>query len=129
MVNLGLSKVDDAIVAKHPGLQQYAACQSYAFMKGTASFLLGTTGLFFVQRALQKRISYPLQWNVLVSVVASSLFSYSVTRWETKKCSDLWLFIETGNVPDRSSLKKEEETSTRTSPAKPKVTQYGDVIE
>ncbi len=23
------------------GLQQYAACQSYAFMKGTASFILG----------------------------------------------------------------------------------------
>lgn len=28
----------------------------------------GTTGLFFAQRALQKRIPYPLQWNLLVSI-------------------------------------------------------------
>ncbi|XP_057218755.1 transmembrane protein 141 [Triplophysa rosa] len=80
MVNLGLSKVDDAVAAKHPGLQQYAACQSYAFMKGTASFILGTASLFFVQRALQKRMPYPLQWNLLVSIVASSVFSYSAGK-------------------------------------------------
>ncbi|KAL1274430.1 hypothetical protein QQF64_027244 [Cirrhinus molitorella] len=145
MVNLGLTKVDDAVVAKHPGLQQYAACQSYAFMKGTASFILGTAGLFFAQRALQKRIPYPLQWNILVSVVSSSVFSYSVTRWETMKCSDLWLFLETGNVPDRNSSSKrkknttameykntiqtEEEPQVPARPADPKVTQYGDVME
>ncbi|XP_056600848.1 transmembrane protein 141 [Triplophysa dalaica] len=127
MVNLGLSKVDDAVAAKHPGLQQYAACQSYAFMKGTASFILGTAGLFIVQRVLQKRMPYPLQWNLLVSIVASSVFSYSVTRWETRKCTDLWLFLETGKVPDRNS--PQEETSTLTSPAKPKVTQFGDVMD
>ncbi|XP_059402086.1 transmembrane protein 141 [Carassius carassius] len=107
MVNLGLTKVDDAVAARHPGLQQYAACQSYAFMKGTASFILGTAGLFFAQQALQKRIPYPLKWNLLVSIVSSSVFSYSVTRWETMKCSDLWLFLETGNVPDRNSPKEE----------------------
>ncbi|KAA0716534.1 Transmembrane protein 141 [Triplophysa tibetana] len=127
MVNLGLSKVDDAVAAKHPGLQQYAACQSYAFMKGTASFILGTAGLFIVQRVLQKRMPYPLQWNLLVSIFASSVFSYSVTRWETRKCTDLWLFLETGKVPDRNS--PQEETSTLTSPAKPKVTQFGDVMD
>ncbi|KAI7812934.1 putative transmembrane protein 141-like [Triplophysa rosa] len=115
MVNLGLSKVDDAVAAKHPGLQQYAACQSYAFMKGTASFILGTASLFFVQRALQKRMPYPLQWNLL-------LFS-----WETRKCSDLWLFLETGKVPDRNSPRKC--TLTLTSHAKPKVTQFGDVMD
>lgn len=128
MVNLGLTKVDDAVAAKHPGLQQYAACQSYAFMKGTASFILGTAGLFFAQRVLQTRIPYPLQWNLLVSIVSSSVFSYTVTRWETMKCSDLWLYLETGSVPDRNSPK--EEPQTPAPPVEdPKVTRYGDVLE
>ncbi|XP_040915051.1 transmembrane protein 141 [Toxotes jaculatrix] len=102
MVNLGLSRVDDALVAKHPGLESYAACQSHAFMKGTGSFVLGAAGLVAVQRALQKKLPYPLQWSLLISVVASSVGSYAVTRWETQKCSDLWLLLETGKVPDRS---------------------------
>ncbi|XP_051907774.1 transmembrane protein 141 isoform X1 [Hippocampus zosterae] len=101
MVNLGLTRVDDELVAKHPGLERYAACQSYAFMKGTGSFILGAVGLFALQKILQKRLAYPLQWNLLVSIVASSVGSYAVTRWETQKCSDLWLLLETGKVPDR----------------------------
>ncbi|KAM9642869.1 transmembrane protein 141 isoform 1-T1 [Trichechus inunguis] len=39
MVNLGLSRVDDAVAAKHPGLGEYAACQSNAFMKGVVTFV------------------------------------------------------------------------------------------
>uniref|UniRef100_A0A3Q0SQU2 Transmembrane protein 141 n=1 Tax=Amphilophus citrinellus TaxID=61819 RepID=A0A3Q0SQU2_AMPCI len=100
MVNLGLTKVDDALAAKHPGLESYAACQSHAFMKGTGTFVLGNTF------ALQRRLPYPLQWNLLISIVASSVGSYAVTRWETQKCSDLWLLLETGNVPDRSPPRK-----------------------
>lgn len=34
--------------------------------------------------------------------VASSFGSYAVTRWETQKCSDLWVLLETGKVVDRS---------------------------
>ncbi|KAI4873547.1 hypothetical protein NFI96_027188 [Prochilodus magdalenae] len=127
MVNLGLSKVDDALVEKHPGLQSYAACQSRAFMTGTGSFIIGTASLFFAQRALQKRLPYPLQWNLLVSVVASSVFSYSVTRWETMKCTDLWLFLETRDLPKTSPGK--EEPPNLTTSAVPKVTKYGDKME
>ncbi|XP_061732328.1 transmembrane protein 141 [Nerophis ophidion] len=125
MVNLGITKVDDALAAKHPGLQRYAACQSQAFMKGTGTFLLGAVGFFLVQKVLQKRLPYPLQWNLLISIVASSGGSYAVTRWETQKCSDLWLLLETGKVPDRSPpqvSKVEEQT-------KAGKTKYGDVIE
>ncbi|XP_060769104.1 transmembrane protein 141 [Neoarius graeffei] len=124
MVNLGLRKVDDALVEKHPGLQQYAACQSRAFMKGTGSFIVGTISMFFAQQALQKRLKYPLQWNLLVSIVASSVFSYTVTRWETMKCTELWVFLEKGEVPDSSPLKDELLT-----PTAPKVTKYGDAME
>lgn len=33
------------------------------------------------------------------SPVAGSVASYWVTRVETQKCSDLWLFLETGKLP------------------------------
>ncbi|CAB1332729.1 unnamed protein product [Coregonus sp. 'balchen'] len=65
MVNLGLTKVDDALAAKHPGLQQYAAW---------------TGGIFLIQKVIQKRLPYPLQWNLLISTVASSVGSYAVTH-------------------------------------------------
>ncbi|XP_020837507.1 transmembrane protein 141 isoform X3 [Phascolarctos cinereus] len=44
MVTLGLSRVDDAVAARHPGLREYAACQSQAFMKGIITFITGHTG-------------------------------------------------------------------------------------
>ncbi|XP_019733150.1 transmembrane protein 141 [Hippocampus comes] len=125
MVNLGLTRVDDELVAKHPGLERYAACQSHAFMKGTGTFILGAVGLFALQKILQKRLAYPLQWNLLVSIVGSSVGSYAVTRWETQKCSDLWLLLETGKVPDRlqpQMLKAEE-------PSGSGKTKYGDVMD
>ncbi|NP_001292599.2 transmembrane protein 141 isoform 2 [Gallus gallus] len=39
MVHLGLRRVEDSVAAKHPALQQYAACQAHAFMKGIGTFL------------------------------------------------------------------------------------------
>ncbi|KAG7314801.1 hypothetical protein KOW79_022104 [Hemibagrus wyckioides] len=124
MVNLGLRKVDDALVDKHPGLQQYAACQSRAFMKGTGSFIIGTISLFLAQQAIPKRLKYPLKWNLLVSIVASSVFSYTVTRLETTKCTELWVLLEKGEVPDSSPTENELQT-----PPAPKVTKYGDRME
>ncbi|XP_029371943.1 transmembrane protein 141 [Echeneis naucrates] len=125
MVNLGLTRVDDELVAKHPGLESYAACQSHAFMKGSGTFVLGVAGLFAVQMALQKKVPYPLQWNLLVSIVGSSVGSYTVTRWETQKCSDLWLLLEKGKVPDRSlpQLSNPEESKGTGK------TKYGDVMD
>ncbi|XP_005408611.1 PREDICTED: transmembrane protein 141 isoform X2 [Chinchilla lanigera] len=99
MVNLGLSRVDDAVAAKHPGLGEYAACQSNAFMKGVLTFVAGTSGTFGLQILIQRKFPYPMQWSVLAAVVAGSVASYGVTRAETQKCSNLWLFLETGQLP------------------------------
>ncbi|XP_031133962.1 transmembrane protein 141 [Sander lucioperca] len=126
MVNIGLTKVDDVLAAKHPGLQRYAACQSHAFMKGTGTFILGAGGLFAIQKVLQKKLPYPLQWNLLISIVVSSVGSYAVTRWETQKCSDLWLLLETGKVPDRSPPQVSKPEVSKEGPEK---TKYGDVME
>ncbi|XP_025929150.1 transmembrane protein 141 isoform X2 [Apteryx rowi] len=76
MVNLGLRRVEDSVAAKHPALQQYAACQSHAFMKGIGTFV----------------------------AVAGSLASYVVTRAETQKCSDFWIFLETGKSPQDRAM-------------------------
>ncbi|KAF6733211.1 Transmembrane protein 141 [Oryzias melastigma] len=126
MVNLGLTKVDDKVAAKHPGLGPYAACQSHAFMKGSGTFILGIAGLFALQKVIQRKLPYPLQWNLLVSILGSSLGSYAVTRWETQKCSDLWLLLETGKVPDRSPAMVPHQPEESKGPQK---TKYGDIIE
>ncbi|XP_052037819.1 transmembrane protein 141 isoform X4 [Apodemus sylvaticus] len=79
MVNLGLSRVDDAVAARHPGLEEYAACQSNAFMKGVFTFV----------------------------TVVGSVTSYRVTRMECQKCSNLWLFLETGQLPKDMSTEQD----------------------
>ncbi|XP_039080570.1 transmembrane protein 141 [Hyaena hyaena] len=99
MVNLGLSRVDDAVAAKHPGLEEYAACQSSAFMKGIFTFVTGTGATLGLQMFIQRKFPYPFQWNVLVAVVTGSVASYWVTRVESHRCRNLWLFLETGQLP------------------------------
>ncbi|XP_074066760.1 transmembrane protein 141 isoform X2 [Macrotis lagotis] len=132
MVNLGLSRVDDAVAARHPGLREYAACQSQAFMKGIITFITGTGTAFFLQKLLQRKLPYPMQWTVLlamvhpVPLVAGSVGSYAVTRVETQKCSDLWLFLETGQLPQDHVP---EPASPGCSDPEQKKNQYGDVLE
>ncbi|XP_006745132.1 transmembrane protein 141 isoform X4 [Leptonychotes weddellii] len=99
MVNLGLSRVDDTVAAKHPGLGEYAACQSEAFVKGIFTFVTGTGATFGLQMFIRRKFSYPFQWSVLVAVVTGSVASYWVTRVESHRCSNLWLFLETGQLP------------------------------
>ncbi|XP_021482408.1 transmembrane protein 141 [Meriones unguiculatus] len=99
MVNLGLSRVDDTVAAKHPGLGEYAACQSNAFMKGVFTFVTGTGVTFILQMFIKRKFPYPVQWSFLLSAVVGSVASYRVTRMESQKCSDLWLFLETGQLP------------------------------
>ncbi|XP_075435233.1 transmembrane protein 141 isoform X2 [Ascaphus truei] len=68
MVNLGLSRVDDVVAAKHPGLPEYARCQSHAFMKGMGTFITGTGAALIIQKVLNTKLPYPLQWTILISV-------------------------------------------------------------
>ncbi|XP_036607191.1 transmembrane protein 141 isoform X2 [Trichosurus vulpecula] len=126
MVTLGLSRVDDAVAARHPGLREYAACQSQAFMKGIVTFITGTGAAFFLQKVLQRKLPYPMQWSVLLAMVAGSVGSYAVTRVETQKCSDLWLFLETGRLPQDHAP---EQASRGCSDPEQKKNQYGDILE
>ncbi|XP_053817896.1 transmembrane protein 141 isoform X1 [Vidua chalybeata] len=123
MVNLGIRRVEDDVAAKHPALQQYAACQSHAFMKGIGTFLAGSGAAFAVQKMARQKLPYSPQWSLLLAAglrrvrgsrccphrgaagtprsisaapAAGSLGSYVVTRAETQKCSNFWIYLETG---------------------------------
>ncbi|MEE6504871.1 hypothetical protein FKM82_005364 [Ascaphus truei] len=124
MVNLGLSRVDDVVAAKHPGLPEYARCQSHAFMKGMGTFITGTGAALIIQKVLNTKLPYPLQWTILISVVAGSAASYAVTRSETQKCSNLWLYLESGDTPQ-----SRETGIQQTSKPETKSNKYGDVLE
>ncbi|XP_068106016.1 transmembrane protein 141 [Hyperolius riggenbachi] len=154
MVNLGISRVDDEVAARHPGLAQYASCQSKAFIKGVATFVTGTGILLLIQDVLKRRLPYPKKWNILLSVVAGSVTSYIITKHETEKCARLWSYLE-GRQPllphDTGASKEEalhhppsgtsrEEAVHRPSPASDQISEshkksgtamnkYGDVME
>ncbi|NXT93789.1 TM141 protein, partial [Anhinga rufa] len=51
---------------------------------------------FAVQKLVNKKLPYSLQWSLLLAGAAGSLASYVVTRAETQKCSDFWIYLETG---------------------------------
>ncbi|XP_039417594.1 transmembrane protein 141 isoform X1 [Corvus cornix cornix] len=160
MVNLGVRRVEDDVAAKHPALQQYAACQSHAFMKGIGTFLAGSGAAFAVQKLARQKLPYSHQWSLLLaagkcparavqrgvcrwrvpfsshlpvprprglrrgrgsrccphqdaagnlrrtsaSPAAGSLGSYVVTRAETQKCSNFWIYLETGKSPQELSV-------------------------
>ncbi|XP_068888193.1 transmembrane protein 141-like [Aphelocoma coerulescens] len=103
MVNLGVRRVEDDVAAKHPALQQYAACQSHAFMKGIGTFLAGSGAAFAVQKLAGQKLPYSHQWSLLLAAAAGSLGSYVVTRAETQKCSNFWIYLETGKSPEELS--------------------------
>ncbi|XP_030142571.1 transmembrane protein 141 isoform X12 [Taeniopygia guttata] len=67
MVNLGVRRVEDEVAAKHPALQQYAACQSHAFMKGIGTFLAGSGAAFVVQKMARQKLPYSPQWSLLLA--------------------------------------------------------------
>ncbi|KAM6372422.1 transmembrane protein 141 [Pluvialis apricaria] len=138
MVNLGLRRVEDSVAVKHPALQQYAACQSHAFMKGIGAFLAGSGAAFAVQKLVNKKLPYRLQWSLLLAGATGSLASYVVTRAETQKCSDFWIYLETGKSPQEHGMAGRVSQPTENPPSledtesvAPPVrrNKYGDVVE
>uniref|UniRef100_A0AAF6YZE7 Transmembrane protein 141 n=1 Tax=Bos taurus TaxID=9913 RepID=A0AAF6YZE7_BOVIN len=107
MVNLGLSRVDDAVASKHPvgwvpGVRRShpdSPASGASSPARSAGSLEGTGATFGLQMLVQRKLPYPFQWKVLLAVVAGSVASYWVTRVESQKCSNLWLFLETGQLP------------------------------
>ncbi|XP_029391695.1 coiled-coil domain-containing protein 183 isoform X4 [Mus pahari] len=55
---------------------------------------------------IKRKFPYPVQWSFLVSAIAGSVASYRVTSMECQKCSRLWLFLETGQLPKDMSTEQ-----------------------
>ncbi|NXI38705.1 TM141 protein, partial [Galbula dea] len=93
---------------------------------------------FAVQQLVNKKVPYSLQWSLLLAGAIGSLTSYVVTRAETQKCSDFWIYLETGKSPqelamaDRVLQPAEDQPSSedRGSTAPPvRRNKYGDLVE
>ncbi|NXF73084.1 TM141 protein, partial [Sclerurus mexicanus] len=93
---------------------------------------------FAVQKLARQKLPYSPQWSLLLAAAAGSLASYMVTRAETQKCSDFWIYLETGRSPQeltvtgRVSQPTENLLSTEDgNSAAPPVrrNRYGDVVE
>ncbi|NXL01859.1 TM141 protein, partial [Mesembrinibis cayennensis] len=93
---------------------------------------------FAVQKLVNKKLPYGPQWSLLLAAAAGSLASYVVTRAETQKCSDFWIYLETGRSPQELAMagRASEPAENLPSPedresAAPLVrrNKYGDVVE
>ncbi|NXB98650.1 TM141 protein, partial [Orthonyx spaldingii] len=51
---------------------------------------------FAMQKLARQKLPYSPQWSLLLAAAAGSLGSYVVTRAETQKCSNFWIYLETG---------------------------------
>ncbi|KAM9521873.1 transmembrane protein 141 isoform 5-T5 [Guaruba guarouba] len=64
----------------------------------------GSGAAFAVQKLVNRKVPYGLQWSLLLAGAAGSLASYAVTRAETQKCSDFWIYLETGKFPQELAM-------------------------
>ncbi|NXW63699.1 TM141 protein, partial [Eurystomus gularis] len=76
--------------------------------------------------------------TLLVPSATGSLASYLVTRAETQKCSDFWIYLETGKSPQELAMASRVSQSAENLPnpedkeqtALPvRRNKYGDVVE
>ncbi|NXD30014.1 TM141 protein, partial [Spelaeornis formosus] len=59
---------------------------------------------FAVQKTSRQKLPYSSQWSLLLAAAAGSLGSYVVTRPETLKCSNFWIYLETGKSPEQLTV-------------------------
>ncbi|NWZ82412.1 TM141 protein, partial [Poecile atricapillus] len=59
---------------------------------------------FAVQKLARQKLPYGPQWSLLLAAAAGSLGSYVVTRAETQKCSNFWIYLETGKSPQELAV-------------------------
>ncbi|NXK06386.1 TM141 protein, partial [Herpetotheres cachinnans] len=93
---------------------------------------------FAVQKLVSKKLRYSPQWSLLLAAATGSLASYVVTRAETQKCSDFWIYLETGKSPQELAVAGRASQPTENLPIPEdgesaallvRRNKYGDVVE
>ncbi|XP_010290694.1 PREDICTED: transmembrane protein 141, partial [Phaethon lepturus] len=92
----------------------------------------------FPTAALTNALAAGILGSIFVSPASGSLASYVVTRAETQKCSDFWIYLETGKSPQELTMAARVSQPTENLPSPedresvaPPVRRnnYGDVVE
>lgn len=79
---------------KHPGFGSYLECMTRSLFTGLATFTLGFSGTYFLQKLLSKRLPYPQKTGILISTLVATGASYKVTSDRTKSCQAGWMAAE-----------------------------------
>ncbi|NWS66195.1 TM141 protein, partial [Crotophaga sulcirostris] len=93
---------------------------------------------FAMVQLVRRRLPTSPQWSLLLATAAGSVASYVVTRAETQKCSDFWIYLETGKSPQELTVagRMFQPTESLPSPEDKEIealpvrrNKYGDVVE
>ncbi|XP_055638179.1 transmembrane protein 141 [Toxorhynchites rutilus septentrionalis] len=79
---------------KHPGFSSYLECMTRALFTGLATFTLGFSATYFLQKIVAKHLPYPHKTGILISSLVASAGSYKVTSDRTKSCQAGWMSAE-----------------------------------
>ncbi|XP_066837036.1 transmembrane protein 141 isoform X1 [Anser cygnoides] len=145
MVNLGLRRVEESVAAKHPvgaarpprrgwGGREPGRCPDGVSAGAAAVRGVPVPRLHEGHRHLPGRQRSRFR---RAEAAAGSLASYMVTKAETQKCSDFWIYLETGKSPrERAMADGVSQPTENLSPedaekVAPHVrrNKYGDIVE
>lgn len=102
-----IRRLKDQQREKHPGFDSYLECMTRALFTGLATFTLGFSATYFLQKLLAKRLPYPLKTSILISSIIGTGASYKVTSDRTKSCQAGWMASE-GKFTALSNLEESD---------------------
>lgn len=79
---------------KHPGFGSYLECMTRSLFTGLATFCLGFSSTYFVQKLVSKRLPYAQQTSILISALVATGAAYKVTADRTSSCQAGWMAAE-----------------------------------
>ncbi|XP_077987166.1 transmembrane protein 141-like [Glandiceps talaboti] len=91
MVLIGLEDVDHETAKKYPGLDNYATCQSKAFVIGMSTSVVGAGAGYSVFKYLQSRYRIPVKFNIAFAAGGAIIVGYIAASTATKQCQKMWL--------------------------------------
>ncbi|XP_055614528.1 transmembrane protein 141 [Uranotaenia lowii] len=91
---IDIRRVKEEQREKHPGFGSYLECMTRSLFTGLASFTLGFSATYFLQKLLSKHLPYQQKTGILISSLVAVGASYKVTSDRTKACQAAWMAAE-----------------------------------
>lgn len=93
---------------KHPGFGPYLECMTRSLFTGLATFCLGFSSTYFLQKLVSKRLPYANQTSILISTLVATGAAYKVTADRTNSCQAGWMAAE-GKFTALTDVEDQEE--------------------